>query len=86
MSKSARALLELDLDRLDRRLRGLLVLGGDDGDRLALVAHVVLGQQRLVAGDAERLEVPVDVPRDVLLGDDGVDAGASPRPCACRAS
>ena len=74
MSKSGWPLVEIDLDRLDGSLRGLLVLGGDERDRLALVAHLVLGEQRLVAGDAERLEVAVDEARDVLPGDDCVDA------------
>ena len=48
-------------------------------DRLALPAHVVLGQQRLVGGDAEALEVPVDVVGHVLVGDDRVHAGHAPR-------
>ncbi len=61
-----RLLGEVDLDRLDRRHRRLLVLGGDDRDRLALVAHVVLRQQRLVVGDAERGQVPVGQERHVL--------------------
>src|SRR5205823_155135 len=61
------ALLEVDLDRVDRGGRGLLALGGDGGDRLALVADVVLGEERLVGRDAERLEVAVDVARDVAV-------------------
>ncbi len=51
-----------------------LALGGDERDRLAEVAHLVLRQQRLVGRDAERGEVPVLEQRDVLPGDDGVDA------------
>jgi hypothetical protein len=68
------ALLELNLDRLDRGLRGLLRLGGDDGDRLALVADVVLREQRLVGGDAETFEVAVDVLGHVGVRDHGVHA------------
>ena len=60
-----RPLLVGDLDRLDGGLRGLLRLGRDRGDRLALVADLAVGEQRLVAGNAEPLEVAVDVLRDV---------------------
>ena len=74
MSKSARLLLERDLDRLDRGLRGLLGLGRDRCDRLALVANLAVREQRLVAGNAEPLEVPVDVLRHVGGGDDRVHA------------
>ena len=69
-----RLLLELEADRLHRRRRGLLVLGGDERDRLALVAHVVLRQQRLVGRDAERREVAVLEQWDVLPGDHRLDA------------
>ena len=69
-----RPLLVVDLDRVDRRLARPPRLGGDDGDRLALVAHLALGEQRLVGRDAERLEVAVDVLRDVRVRDDRVDA------------
>ena len=70
-----RALLEGDLDRVDRRRGELLALGRDERDRLAEVAHLVLREQRLVGGDAERREVPVLEQRDVLPGDDRVHAG-----------
>ena len=50
---------ELELDRLDGRHRGRLVVGGDDRDRLPLVAHVVLREQRLVLGDAQGGQVAV---------------------------
>jgi hypothetical protein len=69
------ALLELDLDRLDRCPGGVLGLGGHHGDRLALPADVVDGEQRLVGWDAEALEVPVDVVRHVGVRDDRVHAG-----------
>ena len=52
-------LREVDLDGVDRGHRRLLVVGGDERDRLALVAHVLLRQQRLVLGDAEAGQVPV---------------------------
>ena len=68
-------LRELDLDRLDRSHRRLLVFGGDDGDRLALVADVVLREQRLVGGDAEPRQVPVLEQRHVRACDHRVDAG-----------
>jgi hypothetical protein len=69
------ALLELDRDRLDGGLRRLLGLRGNHRDRLALPAHVVDGEQRLVGWDAEALEVAVDVVRHVLVGDDRAHAG-----------
>jgi hypothetical protein len=68
------ALLEDDLDRVDAGLRGLLGLGRHGGDRLALPADVVLGEQRLVGGDAETLEVAVDVVRHALRRHHGVHA------------
>jgi hypothetical protein len=54
---------------------GLLGLRRDGRDDLALPAHLVLGEQRLVGRHAERLQVPVDVLRDVPVRDDRVDAG-----------
>ena len=69
------ALLEADLDRVDRGRGELLALGRDERDRLAEVAHLVLREQRLVGRDAERGEVPVLEQRDVLPGDDGMHAG-----------
>ena len=62
------------------RLRGLLVLGRDERDRLALVAHVVLGEQRLVGRDPERRQVPVLEQRHVLPRDRRRGRRASPRP------
>ena len=65
--------VDLDLRRgVARRLR---VVGGDDRHRLALVAHLVEGQHRLV-GDLE----PVDLAaRHVLVGEDGVHAADGER-------
>ena len=42
---------ELDLDSPGGTLGGLAVLGGDDDDGLADIAHVVVGQDRLVVVD-----------------------------------
>ena len=69
MSNRRRPLLEVEPDRVDGRGRGLLVLGGDEGDRLPLVAHVVLGEQRLVGRDPERGQVAVLEQRHVRPGD-----------------
>src|SRR5205085_4331365 len=41
---------------------------------LALVPNLAVGEQRLVARNAETFEVPVDVPRHVGLRDDRVHA------------
>ena len=65
-----RPLLELDLDRLDCLARGVVVDRRHGRDRLPLVADVVLGEQRLVGRDPERLEMAVDVLRDVGVRDD----------------
>ena len=70
-----RPLLEADLDRVDRGSGERLALRGDERDRLAEVAHLVLREQRLVGRDAERGEVPVLEQGDVLPGDHRVDAG-----------
>ena len=72
--EQGRLLLEADLDRVDRRLRCLLRLGRDRGDRLALVADLAVGEQRLVARDSEPFEMAVHVPRNVGGGDDRVHA------------
>jgi hypothetical protein len=69
------ALLEADLDRVDRLGRELLARGCDDGDRLAEIAHLVLREQRLVRRDAERGQVAVLQQRYVFPGDDRVHAG-----------
>src|SRR5437764_15335783 len=66
-----RTLLVLDLDRLDRLERGGLVLGSDRRDRLAAVADIVLREQWLVGGNAEGLQVAIDVLRHVPVRDHG---------------
>ena len=48
--------------------------GGDCCDRLALVADFAVCEQRLVAGNAEAFEMPVDIPRHIGAGDDRMDA------------
>ena len=53
------SLLEVDRDRVDGLGGPVLVLGGDQRDRLALVAHLVLGEERLVGRDPEPREVAV---------------------------
>src|SRR5439155_24424695 len=58
----------------DSLSRGVLIVRGDRGNRLALVANLVNRQQWFVRRDAERLEVPVDVLRDVLRRDDRTHA------------
>ena len=65
MSNSGVRSLVGDVDRGDGLHRLRLALGGDDGDRLALVAHLAVGQQRLVGRDAERRDVAVHVERHV---------------------
>ena len=69
-----RSLLVPDLDRLERRQRGGLRLGGDRRDRLPLVPDVRLREQRLVGRDAQALQVPVDVLRNVEVRDDRMHA------------
>ena len=69
-----RPLFVFDLDQLDGLAGGVLVPRRDHGDRLPLVADVVLGEQRLVRRDTERFEVAVNVFWHVLVGDDGMDA------------
>ena len=63
--------LVLDLDRGGRPPRLLRVLGGDERDRLAEVAHPVEREHRLVG----ELEPVALVAGDVLVREDGVDAG-----------
>ena len=72
-------LVELEFDRLDCRLRCVLRVGRNDRDRLSFVTNLVLGEQWLVGGYSERLEVPVDVLGDVLVRDDAADAGQGRR-------
>ena len=74
MSKSGLALLVADLDRLDRRVGRGFRLRRHGRDRLAEVAHLVVGEQRLVGRDAEALEMAVDVLRDVRVRDDRAHA------------
>ena len=62
--------LVLDHDRLERTPRLLRVLGRDDDDRLADVAHAVDREHRLV-GELEPVEL---LPRDVRVRQHGVDA------------
>ena len=69
------ALLELDPDRVDGRLGRVLVLGRDERDRLALVPHLVVGEERLVGRDPERGEVAVLEERHVVCRDHRADAG-----------
>ena len=63
-------LLVLDLDRGRRPPRLLRMLGGDEGDRLAEVAHPVEREHGLVG----ELEPVALVAGDVLVGEDGMDA------------
>ena len=58
-------------DLLGGAARLLGVLGGDERDRLAEVAHAVDREHRLVA----ELEPVALLARDVLVGEHGVDAG-----------
>ena len=67
--------LEVDLDLRGGAARGLGVVGGDDRDRLALVAHLVPGEDRLV-GDLEPVGLAAG---DVLVGEDRVHAGDGER-------
>jgi hypothetical protein len=69
-----RPLLVLDVDQLERLHRGGLVDRSDAGDELALVAHLVDREIRLVGRHAERLEMPDGVLGDVLVRDDGLHA------------
>ena len=63
--------LVFDLDRLHRAARGLGIVGGDDRDRLALVADRLPGQHGLV-----RDLHPVGLAAgDVVVGEHGAHAG-----------
>ena len=74
--------LVLDGDRGHGPSARLLVVGGDDGDRLADVAHEVAGEHRLVGGDQ-----PVGrAARHVVGGEHGVHARGSPAPPTCRST
>jgi hypothetical protein len=63
-------LLVVDLDEVERLLRGVLVDGGDGGDALADEADAAAGEDGHVAQEGA-----VDSAVDVLAGDDRVDAG-----------
>ena len=69
-----RQLLVGHLDGLGRSDCKRLVVCGDSRDGLALVAHVCLSKQWLIAWDAEPFNVAMDVLMHVLVGDDGMDA------------
>ena len=69
--RDGRQLLVGDLDRGGGAAGLLGALGGDDRHRLAVVAHAVDGEHRLV-GDLEAVRLRA---RDVGVGQDGVDAG-----------
>ena len=72
--------LVLDLDLGGRAPRLLGVLGGDDRDRLAEVAHAVEREHRLVG----ELEAVALLAGDVLVREHRVDARASRPPASCR--
>ena len=67
----------LDDDRLDRAARGLRVVGGDDRDRLAVVAHLVDGQDGMVVRD----QAVVLAAGNVLVRQHRVHAGQRERGC-----
>ena len=69
--------LVVDLDLLGRPARLLRVLGRDEGDRLAEVAHTVDREHRLVV----ELEAVALLARNVLVREHGVDAGHRHRLC-----
>ena len=82
--------LVVDLDRVDGGERRVLALGGDERDRLAVVADDLVGQHvraRLERPDLERLARDVDPDRvagHVGGGVDGDHAVESPRRRRCR--
>ena len=67
--------LVVDLDLLGRRARGLGVVGGDDRDRLALVADVLPREHGLV-GDLQPVGLAAG---HVLVGEHGLHAGHAQR-------
>jgi hypothetical protein len=75
-----RQLLVVDVDQLDGRERGVLVLGRDDRDRLAVIANDAVREHvrpRFQRADLERLAGNVDPDRvlgHVLRGQDRGDA------------
>ena len=73
--------LVVDRDRVGGPARGLGVVGGDDRDRLALVADVAPREHGLVGV----LEPVRPAAGDVLVGEHGVDAGQRERGARCRA-
>ena len=71
--EEGRAFREVGGDRLDGSHGSFFIGCGDDRDRLPQVAHLVLGEQRLVARDPERRKVPV-LEQGHVLPRDHVDA------------
>ena len=67
--------LDLDLDRGQRRLGGVDIVGGDGEQRLAAVAHAVARQRPLVLRDRDHAVGG----REVLPGDDRAHAGDGER-------
>ena len=63
--------LVLDADPLRGATRLLRILGSNDGDRLAEVAHTVEGEHRLIG----ELEPVALLPWNVLVREHGVHAG-----------
>ena len=63
--------LVFHLDQLQRLLGDLLRLGGDQGDGVAHVAHLVVGQHRPIGDD----DAMVLVARHVFSGQDGHHTG-----------
>lgn len=66
----------LDLDLGGRAARGLRVVGGDDGDRLAVVADPAVGED---GGVLDLQAVVLHVGRQVVVRHDGVHAGQGER-------
>ncbi len=65
-----RALLIFDVYGIDAGHGGVNILGGHQRDGLALVTHLVLGQEWFVGGNAQRLQVAVLEKGHILPGDD----------------
>ena len=62
----------VDLDLGGGAARGLRVVGGDEGDRLAVVADLAVGEDR---GVLDLQAVVLHLGRQVVVGQDGVHAG-----------
>ena len=78
--------LDVELDRLQRILGGAGAVRHDHGDRLADIAHLVAGDDRLLIGRERRQQLlPHGDDRDLAdigCGDDRMHAG--PRQCGAR--